>query len=301
MKLILLFVSILCMTSCVNKIPEATLPPPAWKTYTSQQEIEEYKHYFTTGSARLKGQAFIKTNSDTAVKLSGQILTIDPATEIGNEWWTKAGIYWAHRSLPHPSPVFLKARRTTIIDADGRFEFDDLPAGKYYVRTQKAWCVAVDMDSMWNPLNNDYIEIYEGGILGQLVELQEGRTTNVILCEYPTPDSRAMWWHPGGVNVIAAGDSQVQNLAPVQGVPQIDPAPAANPAPGAVADSGHMVAVTCSYCKGSGKDPSPTSVANFGLGNSSNKRCEVCGKFENHYHKQCPSCHGKGTVQKFVP
>jgi len=64
---------------------------------------------------------------------------------------------------------------------------------------------------------------------------------------------------------------------------------------------GHLEKVTCTYCKGSKVQESPSYGASYGLDRSSDKRCEVCGKYENHYHKNCIPCQGKGYIEKFVP
>jgi len=56
---------------------------------------------------------------------------------------------------------------------------------------------------------------------------------------------------------------------------------------------------TCSSCNGTGTDPYPTSVASYGLDNSSPNKCPVCGKYENHYHKSCIPCQGKGYIESY--
>lgn len=65
--------------------------------------------------------------------------------------------------------------------------------------------------------------------------------------------------------------------------------------------NGHIEKVTCPYCKGSKVQESPSYGASFGLDRSSNTRCPVCGKYENHYHANCIPCQGKGYIEKYVP
>ena len=50
----------------------------------------------------------------------------------------------------------------------------------------------------------------------------------------------------------------------------------------------------CGYCGGKGWVPTTEGVTNFG--SSKKKYCAECGEMVplNHYHKQCPSCQGKG-------
>lgn len=65
--------------------------------------------------------------------------------------------------------------------------------------------------------------------------------------------------------------------------------------------NGHIEKVICPYCKGSKVQESPSYGASFGLDRSSNTKCPVCGKYENHYHANCIHCQGKGYIEKYVP
>jgi len=68
----------------------------------------------------------------------------DPQLPIpfGNEWSGKAGRIWVHRSLTPPAPAIAKAHRTVVADEDGKFQFSELPPGRYYVRAETTWKVA---------------------------------------------------------------------------------------------------------------------------------------------------------------
>lgn len=54
---------------------------------------------------------------------------------------------------------------------------------------------------------------------------------------------------------------------------------------------------TCSMCNGTGKNPAKERPAFYSYSNEtfSNPPCEICGDRSNHYHKDCPSCRGKGV------
>ncbi len=124
------------------------------------------------GTATLSGQAFLTQKNGGVVKAAGRTVTLDPATSIGNEWWDKAGKLWVHRALTPPSPGFKNARRTAVADADGKFRFQDIPAGKYYVRTEITWEIGG-----YNPT--------QGGLVGQFVEVKDKQAKEVILNAYP--------------------------------------------------------------------------------------------------------------------
>ena len=156
---------LLALSSC------AQLPPPAWNTITDQSEAE-YAHYKTQGTGTLSGQAFLAQAGGDVVKAAGRNVTLDPATSAGNEWWAKAGKNWANRALTPPSPGFMKTRLTTVADADGKFKFTGLPAGKYYVRTEVTWEVG------------GYIPT-QGGLVGDVVDIGQGQNKEVVLNQYP--------------------------------------------------------------------------------------------------------------------
>ncbi len=140
--------------------------PPQWSLESYNAEAE-YEPYLKAGTATITGQAFKTKRDGGVVKAAGRTITLDPATSVGTEWWKKAGRMWVHRSLIHPNPAFEKARRTKVADADGRFKFTDLPAGKYYIRTWVTW--ETDKDEL------------EGGLVGQLLEVHDGQMKEVIL------------------------------------------------------------------------------------------------------------------------
>ncbi|MBP1612692.1 MAG: hypothetical protein H6Q13_140 [Bacteroidetes bacterium] len=66
--------------------------------------------------------------------------------------------------------------------------------------------------------------------------------------------------------------------------------------------NGHIEAVVCDICHGTGKSVSKEYPPTFGQGRSIMKTsCPYCGDIYVHSHKNCFSCHGTGKVQKWVP
>jgi hypothetical protein len=165
-KLVFSIALVAAISACVTPTP-----PPQWNPVSDSAEAE-YGPYLNSGFGSVSGQAFLTQQGGGVVKAAGRTVTLDPATSIGNEWWGKAGKFWVHRSLTPPSPGFLKARRTTVADADGKFKFSELPQGKYYVRTEVTWEVGGYYPT-------------QGGLVGQLVEVQNGKTKEVVLNSYP--------------------------------------------------------------------------------------------------------------------
>lgn len=151
----------------------AAPPPPklVWNTLTPANE-QEYESYQKPGTGSLSGQAFFALQGGGVVKAAGRRVTLDPATAIGREWWTKAGRSYVYRMQVPPSPSFIQARRTTIADAEGRFHFSRLPSGSYYVRTDVTWEVG-------------HSEPTQGGLVGRIAEVKDGEATEVVLNTYP--------------------------------------------------------------------------------------------------------------------
>ena len=165
MKKITLFVFIsVLFVGCAT-----VTPPPKWNE-TSMGLESEYTKYQVEGTGSVSGQAFLSQQGGGTVKAAGNNVTLDPATSVGNEWWGKAAIVWVHRALTPPSANFHKTRRTTVADADGRFKFKNIPTGRYYVRTEVTWMV---------PTRG-----IQGGIVGRLIEVKDGETTELILNQY---------------------------------------------------------------------------------------------------------------------
>jgi len=166
-KLILLLLIFLGLVGCATIITH----PPQWSSINDKIEAE-YVPYFSGGTGSVIGQAFLTQAGGGVVKAAGRTVTLDPATTVGNEWWAKAGKFWVHRYITPPSPNFQKARKSTIADADGKFKFSNLSAGKYYVRTEVTWETGGNYPT-------------QGGLVGDMVEVQKDKVTEVILSKYP--------------------------------------------------------------------------------------------------------------------
>lgn len=163
-KLFVVLITAGLFTGCATKngVPARLMP-------STEADEAAYAPYLGKGAASLSGQAFLVQRGGGTVKAAGRMITLDPATPIGDDWWRKAGRVWTRRYEKPGSKAFGEARRTAKADADGRFIFVDLPAGTYYLRTELTWEV---------PFHGT-----QGGVLGSKVVVREGAAETVVLNE----------------------------------------------------------------------------------------------------------------------
>jgi hypothetical protein len=154
------------LLGCAHRTPAPTFLP------ATEISEAEYLPYSVSGTNVLAGQAFLSQKGGGVVKAAGRTVTLDPATDTtGSNWWLQAGRKWTTRYMLPNSPTARKLRRTTIADADGRFKFEGLPPGSYYVRTEITWDV---------PYHGP-----QGGLVGKQVTVGPGESTSVILSAAP--------------------------------------------------------------------------------------------------------------------
>lgn len=155
-----LFLVLVGFAGCV-----APIRPYVWQEPSSAKE-DEYAPYMEQGVGSVTGQAFLQRKDGMTVRAAGRIVTLDPATRNGKEWWDRP-VRYVHEyfDIP-PAPAFLDARRCTRADADGNFRFEHLPTGKYYIQTSVTW----------QP--GDY---WTGGMVGAMVEIRNDETVSVAL------------------------------------------------------------------------------------------------------------------------
>ena len=169
-----LFLGLVGFAGCV-----APIRPYVWQEPSSIKE-DEYTPYAEQGAGSITGQAFLQRKDGVTVRAAGSIVTLDPATSIGKEWWDRP-VRYAHEyfDIP-PSHAFRRARRCVRADADGNFRFENLPAGKYYIQTSVTW----QPGGYWaDRIVGEIVEIrnWDGGIVGAMVEIQSDETVSVTL------------------------------------------------------------------------------------------------------------------------
>ena len=164
-----LLLLLVAAAACQVPAPETYVPPAMSRPATE----EEYGVYLTQGTATITGQAFLVTRGGEAKRAAGRDVVIDPLTPYAREWFQHVSGKPVDVTTAPQDSLFIKARRHTVADADGRFKFVDLPAGTYLIRTTVTWEVATGV--LWSPTSS------QGGVVGDTVTIRHGETRDIIM------------------------------------------------------------------------------------------------------------------------
>lgn len=95
----------------------------------------------TNGKASIHGHAFWRDDKGGTFNAAGEIIRLVPATKYARERF--AALYKGRRSLPSDQiprvdvdPQYADYTRTTRAESTGRFEFDNVAPGVYFVTAQ---------------------------------------------------------------------------------------------------------------------------------------------------------------------
>lgn len=144
----------------------AATPAPAHPTLVP--DSTEYAAYLRGGDAEIRAQAFLRTRGGDVKLAAGMTAYLDPLTGYAREWWTQRGRSLQWFGVAPPDPIFKRARRETIVDAQGNFRFAGLAPGWYVVHTRVTWEVNYQL---------------QGGVVGDTVLARMGDHGVVILTE----------------------------------------------------------------------------------------------------------------------
>ena len=97
----------------------------------------EYEPYDRPGTGSITGQAFLKTRGGEVRFCAGEPVSLNPVTTYSREWWNV--VVLGRRELAPPDSRAERYHRTTIADAEGRFQFRNLPAGEYLAACYVEW------------------------------------------------------------------------------------------------------------------------------------------------------------------
>ena len=146
--------------------------PPATVAFSA----EEAAFIKKPGSGVIVGHAFRTRSRGQVVNAAGEVVRLVPATAFARERFRQ--LYGERKYVPasaypsqdKPDPAYAEYTRTTKAEANGRFAFDKVAPGSYFITTQVIW-------------GEEGVAIREGGSVYDTVTLtgKETEPVNVIL------------------------------------------------------------------------------------------------------------------------
>ena len=130
----------------------------------------EYVHFKKAGTAKVTGQAFLRTSSGDVKYAAAQNVFLIPVTSISNQWYYQWYLVENHLN---PKKIIAKADtrhlaiiRTAIANGEGRFTFSNIPAGEYFIVTRIFWKV-----------NQNTV----GGYVCNKVSIEDGKSHDFVI------------------------------------------------------------------------------------------------------------------------
>ena len=167
--------------SCCGCATVAPLPP---QPRSAPFSISEYAPYDSAGTASIYGQAFAKTAGGEVKYAAGDEVMLDPVTTYSQEWWQESVV--GGKTLGPGDQRVYHYQRVAVADGEGRFHFDALPAGDYFVICGMEW--------QWGRYPSERAQVR----LGTRVHLSEGERRDVILPPVSSRNSTVDPWTATG-------------------------------------------------------------------------------------------------------
>ena len=165
MKCTVLMIVCVGLVGCI----QTTQTKPVYNM-TTEFKHEDFLWSKAEGKGTITGQAFLRTRGGDVKTCAGSEVIAVPDNAYTRESRTAAltnqysDIRW--------SPHYYDYRRKVTCDAQGRFTFRNLPAGKWGVGTRV----------FWEAPTGRGLET-QGGGLAQFVTLEEGQTVEIIMSD----------------------------------------------------------------------------------------------------------------------
>lgn len=162
-----------CVALCVVALLGGCAQHPQKRLATF--DPAEYAPYAGSGPCSISGQAFLKTQAGDVKFGAGEEVFLNPVTAYSTEWYQR--IVCRNEILEAADPRCAEYCRRRIADADGRFRFDGLPPGDYYVACRIVWAYGYSSG------------VYQrtGGYAGAVVHVDASRPSVDVVVSRPKP------------------------------------------------------------------------------------------------------------------
>lgn len=128
----------------------------------------------TRGEYSVSGQAFLKRKDGQVVYAAGSPVTLIPKSKYADEFVDvifKGGSYQpSPPQIDNLDPRFRQLRRNAVANGEGRFRFDGLAAGTYYLMVPVTWEVP-----------QGYTTSQQGGLLLHSVSLPRDEGSEIVI------------------------------------------------------------------------------------------------------------------------
>lgn len=104
----------------------------------------EFASLPTRGSATVKGQAYIKTSAGELYYPRGEQARLNPVTSYSKQWYEVN--YLANKNIADADPRYLEYVYKAGFDHEGNFQFNNIPAGSYYLSAPIFWMEEIKND-----------------------------------------------------------------------------------------------------------------------------------------------------------
>ncbi|MDG4948803.1 hypothetical protein NYR72_09890 [Actinobacillus equuli subsp. haemolyticus] len=172
-KLLLVSALGIMLTGCVVS-PSARFVPIEHKM-VNKFDVKQAKNQLKRGSSKIEGNAFLRQNGGGVVTCAGQEVWLIPYTEYANEklsvmYGNSEKGFWNLLSpqykFTNEDPAYLANMKSTTCDSQGKFVFDNISKGSYFIATQVFWAVGYRQ---------------QGGFLMQKIVLNKGESKNIVM------------------------------------------------------------------------------------------------------------------------
>ncbi len=176
MSKILCLVSLLLLSACVTPEPELV--------YLPEFDQNMAKKQMEKGKNTIVGSSFLTTIGGDIKKCSGRIVMLIPATKYaekrmnalyaqnGDGFYIPVSVKHQFKSVKETDESnYLKFMRKTVCDVDGKFEFEKVGDGSFFVVSSVVWGV----DG-----RNGIINYYGGGMMLP-VTVKNGETKKIVV------------------------------------------------------------------------------------------------------------------------
>ena len=128
MKKYLILTSILLLSACASG-PQIIPRIPF--------DLAEYSNLPAQGTATVTGQAFIKAADGNIYYPQNTRARLNPVTSYSKQWYE---VHYLQRiNIAKADPRYLEYVRKVAFDDQGRFRFDNVPEGHYYISAPIFW------------------------------------------------------------------------------------------------------------------------------------------------------------------